>query len=416
MEQNASTDRRHDVPASVDPTSPPHRLDRWLDSPPDKYFDELIKLASTSTNALAGQVWGLKETGRLVKVSSTDPVAFAQFDQPEIVNDHKNLISKALFEGQLTSNRYLQREGLTDVERTLVLAPFSLEQESIGVVELILPHEMDDQRLPVVNELLAHVSGYLFKRSQLQSASPENAAENRPVAQPQNAAADLPLVRETDQSVSTDPAGPVQARTRSDEIAANQRLSAVSLEHFVWQLHRHADLKYVSATAVNETRRLLECDRVCLAVRRGNATDVIAISGQDSIAKKSNTVHVIQEMAERAITAGRLIQFDGNEKSANRTDASLLAYLGETGSQRLRVIPLFADEKIDFESESRSPDQAAFAALLSSNSRRARDLILPSFNGFTTHLARDQPRFKPGANFSVADSPSALAAGSNNQN
>ena len=338
--QNAPNGAGDDLPNSVENLDSVQRLDRWLDSPPDKYFDELIKTASEATGALAGQVWGLKETGRLVKVSSTNPAIFEHLDQPEILDNHRNLISKALFEGQLTSNRYLHRDGLANVERTLVLAPFNLEQESIGVVELILPRDMDDQRLPVVNELLAHVSGYLSKRAQLRPAPPADKAENQPAARTD--AADLPRVRGINRSQSAGPDSPEQARAQSGDERNNQSLSAHELEHFIWQLHQHFELKYVASTAVNETRRLLECDRVCLVVRRANSTEVIAISGQDTIARKSNTVRVIREMAKQVITSGQLIQFEGDESSSNRPDASLLAYLGETGARRLQVIPLFA--------------------------------------------------------------------------
>ncbi len=360
--QNAPNGAGDDLPNSVENLDSVQRLDRWLDSPPDKYFDELIKTASVATGALAGQVWGLKETGRLVKVSSTNPAIFEHLDQPEILDNHRNLISKVLFEGQLTSNRYLHRDGLANVERTLVLAPFNLEQESIGVVELILPRDMDDQRLPVVNELLAHVSGYLSKRAQLQPAPPADEAENQPAAR--TGAADVPPVSQTDQSMSADLDLPVQASGRSGHAQQHQRLSAQQVEHFVWQLHQHVDVKYVASTAVNETRRLLECDRVCLAVRRANSTEVIAISGQDTIARKSNTIRVIREIAEQVITSGQLVQFDGDETFSQRDGGSLLAYLGETQARRLQVFPLFACGEIDFETDRSNTEQVAFAALV----------------------------------------------------
>lgn len=385
---NASADHPIDLSVSADQADSVQRLDRWLDSPPDKYFDELLKAAAVATDAVAGQVWGLNETGRLIKVSAINPVTFQQLDQPDIVDDHKNLISKALFEGQLTSNSYRQRQGPTDVQRTLVLAPFHLEQESIGVVELILPQEIDDQRLPVVNELLAHISGYLTRRTQIQSATQSAESSKTERSKTLESAADLPNASKADQSISPDPATPTGISDGLDKASTTSQLSAEDVEYFILQLHQNVDLKYVSSAAVNEIRRLLNCDRVCMAVHRRTTTEIVAISGQDAIVNNSNTVRALREMSQQTIASGQVIRFDFDDNTIGQSDSSLVAYLGETGALRLRVIPLFAPEKIDFEAAAETVERIALAALCVEQFVEGRGLDTSDLQRLLPHIAQ----------------------------
>ena len=49
-------------------------------------------------------------------------------------------------------------------------------------------------------------------------------------------------------------------------------------------------MRETAYTIVNEGRRLIGCDRVSVAIKRGRTCKVEAISGQDTIESRSNVV------------------------------------------------------------------------------------------------------------------------------
>src|SRR5690606_17228017 len=75
-------------------------------------------------------------------------------------------------------------------------------------------------------------------------------------------------------------------------------LQQVSTRQEMWQqsdqfarlVHDNLDIRDTAYTIANEGRRLIECDRVSVAMLRGGKAKVIAISGQDSIENRSNIV------------------------------------------------------------------------------------------------------------------------------
>ena len=65
------------------------------------------------------------------------------------------------------------------------------------------------------------------------------------------------------------------------------------LEDFTRTVHASLNPRETAYTIVNEGRRLIECDRVTVAIRRGKKCRIEAISGQDLFDKRSNTVRLL---------------------------------------------------------------------------------------------------------------------------
>jgi hypothetical protein len=132
----------------------------------------------------------------------------------------------------------------------------------------------------------------------------------------------------------------------------------VQLETFARQIHGSLNPVECSYLIANEGRRLVECDRVSIGIRYGRRkVTVEAISGADVVEKRSNLVQLMRKLFEAVIKWGEKLVFTGTKDDTLPPDvyAALDAYLAESNSKLLVVLPL-KDER---ESESKKPARSA---------------------------------------------------------
>jgi hypothetical protein len=129
------------------------------------------------------------------------------------------------------------------------------------------------------------------------------------------------------------------------------------LEAFARQVHTSLHPVEVAYTVANEGRRLVECDRVTVAVRYGSKARIEAVSGADVVETRSNLVRLMRTLCERVLTWGEKLVFNGTRDDSlpPKVLAALDAYLAESNSKLLVVQPL-RDER---EKESKKPPRAA---------------------------------------------------------
>jgi hypothetical protein len=113
------------------------------------------------------------------------------------------------------------------------------------------------------------------------------------------------------------------------------------LEAFARQIHGSLNPIEVAYVVANEGRRLVECDRVSVAVRYGKRTVMEAISGADVVEKRSNLVQLMRKLCDRVIAWGEKLVFTGTKDDSLPPDvlAALDAYLAESPSKMLVVLP-----------------------------------------------------------------------------
>ncbi|HZY88892.1 MAG TPA: hypothetical protein VFE78_28970, partial [Gemmataceae bacterium] len=122
----------------------------------------------------------------------------------------------------------------------------------------------------------------------------------------------------------------------------------------------------VAYLVANEGRRLIECDRVSVAVRRGGQKATIeAVSGADVVEKRSNLVQLMRKLSERVIEWGEKLVFKGakDDSLPPKVLDALDAYLAESPSKLLVVEPLH-DEREDKDKEKGKHRRPARAALV----------------------------------------------------
>jgi len=129
------------------------------------------------------------------------------------------------------------------------------------------------------------------------------------------------------------------------------------LEDFARRIHASLNPREVAYLVVNDARRLIQCDRVSVATRLGQATQVQAISGADVVEKRSNLVQTMRALFDQVLTWGERLVYNGvrDDTLPPKVLEALDHYLAESNSKLLIVQPM-RDER---ESASTKPCRSA---------------------------------------------------------
>ncbi len=140
------------------------------------------------------------------------------------------------------------------------------------------------------------------------------------------------------------------------QLAGQQQVWS-QLEAFARQVHNSLNPTEVAYLVANEGRRLIECDRVSVAVRHSSKARIEAVSGADVVETRSNLVRLMRTLCERVLSWGEKLVFNGTRDDSlpPKVLAALDAYLAESNSKLLVVQPL-KDER---EKESKRPARSA---------------------------------------------------------
>jgi hypothetical protein len=129
----------------------------------------------------------------------------------------------------------------------------------------------------------------------------------------------------------------------------------VQLETFVRQIHGTLNPTEAAYLIVNEGRRMLEADRVSVAIRQPSTT-VVAISGADVVEKRSNLVQLMKALFDSIIEWGEKLVFTGvkDDSLPPKVYKALDEYLSESNCKLLVVQPLFDERDTKNKAKARS--------------------------------------------------------------
>ena len=114
------------------------------------------------------------------------------------------------------------------------------------------------------------------------------------------------------------------------------------LNQYTESVHRGLDSKTVAYTLVNEGRRLIECDRVSLAVKVGRAWRIKAVSGQDSFDKRSNLIRLLNNLATKVASMDEPLWYTGDAQDlAPQVETAIHEYVDESHSKLVAVVPMY---------------------------------------------------------------------------
>lgn len=142
-----------------------------------------------------------------------------------------------------------------------------------------------------------------------------------------------------------------QVARYADEYYKNRQLKNFSdrqslwtqLEDFTRSIHKTLDLKETVYTVANESRRLIECDRVSVAICRGRKARIEAVSGQDIVDKRSETVKLLGDLATAVVSVNEPIFYNGDSSHlAPQVESVLEEYVDASHTKTIAVYPLVA--------------------------------------------------------------------------
>ena len=139
-------------------------------------------------------------------------------------------------------------------------------------------------------------------------------------------------------------AGLAAGYTRNHQLRqmVSQEQVWLQLEAFAQKIHASLNPTEVAYLVANEGRRLVEADRVSVALRQGKTAQVQAISGADVVEKRSNLVQLMRTLFEKVMDWGDKLVYTGTKDEGLPPGvlSALDAYLSESNSKLLVVLPL----------------------------------------------------------------------------
>ncbi len=131
------------------------------------------------------------------------------------------------------------------------------------------------------------------------------------------------------------------------------------LEEFTRVAHATLDPRLTAYTIANEGRRLIECDRVSVAIRKGRKCQVEAVSGQDLFDKRSNLIRLLGRLSQAVVASGEPMWYTGDTSDmAPQVEEAVQEYVDESHSKTVAVLPLKRPEISKDEQDPDKPEDA----------------------------------------------------------
>ena len=297
-------------------------LERLIAShpPPEDFFRRFLEVAVGRLGASGGEAWGLSKQGLLALIGRVGEADASPGDAPGARRRLQRLL-QILHSGQPGIHDEAQGGDHTNIaEQMSLLSPLVHGGNCIGVVEVFLPAgasvESAQSQLEVLCEMTGHASRYV-------------------------------------------------ASLHADEPATEQLEFLRRLEQFALRLHGQSTSQDVARTAATEARLLLGCDRVGVAVRQGKQAEMLAVSGQERIVRRSNLIRAMSRVASQVLASGRPIRYAGSlEGLPPQVETPLVEYLAESGARSLSCVALSQPKLPTGDDSAPAPQLAAIGVLL----------------------------------------------------
>jgi multidrug efflux pump subunit AcrA (membrane-fusion protein) len=112
------------------------------------------------------------------------------------------------------------------------------------------------------------------------------------------------------------------------------------LEGLLTAINHGLDLRQTAYAIVNEGRRLIGCDRLTLAVCYGNYCRIEAVSGLDTLDRRASELQGLARVATAVVRTGEPIWSDGSEDFPPQIQVPLQAYIDRAHTRLVGVLPL----------------------------------------------------------------------------
>ncbi len=267
---------------------------------PKEYYDQFLNRVVQALAAVGGAVWTLGENGALELQYQINLQQTGLADDVEGQQQHRRLLHHVMNGGEGRIMPPNAGSGDADdaantTDFLLVLGPLHSGQEVQGIVEIF----------------------------------------QRPGGQPNTQRGYLKFLLRMCELAND------YLKTRKLQHLGDRQALWGQLEAFTRAVHSSLDPRETAYTLANEGRRLIQCDRVSVAIRHGRKCRVEAISGQDTFDKRSNVVVLLNRLATAVAKTGDTMWYTGDTSDlAPQVEFALEEYLDEAHSKTVAVLPL----------------------------------------------------------------------------
>ena len=277
----------------------------------EEFFEGFLTRSTSALASIGGAIWMPDDQRQLRLRYQINLKQTGLAERPAAQTQHHRLLQRVLAKGESTliapqsgaieSNSGAATEEANPAEAAnptdflLVLAPLMIDQKPVGLIEI-------------------------FQRS----ATGPNTQQG--------------YLRFLNQMGETGSRYLANHRIRS--FAAQQQMWH-QLEQFIRSIHQGLDSKKTVYTLANESRRLIDCDRVSVALGTGRNCRVQAVSGLDSIERRAGQVKQLNLLAAAVIKTGQPLWYnDQHDALPPQLETKLQRYVDQSHTKMLAVIPL----------------------------------------------------------------------------
>lgn len=266
--------------------------------PPSEFYQGFTTRCVSALSSIGGAIW-LKERNQL---NLEQQINLAQTGLPVDgpgAYQHDRLLKQVFQDGQptlvLPSTVNSSDDSGNPTPLLLILAPIMYEGHAVGLIEIF-------QR-PVTGPVTQR--GYL--RFLVQMA---------------------------------EMAGQYHKNRRLRELDEQQDLWG-RLDQFLQCLHESLDTQRTAYNLANDGRRLIDCDRVSVALAEGTRLKIIATSGLDRVHRRADQVRLMERLTTVVCRAKQPLFYVGpTDDLPPQIEESLEAYLDIAHSKAVAVVPL----------------------------------------------------------------------------
>lgn len=148
----------------------------------------------------------------------------------------------------------------------------------------------------------------------------------------------------------------VRRAIESDGVAASRLISASSqpsinnddsktVSEFVQSLHQSLDLKEAAVLAANSARQFCGSQRVSIAVQRGAALKLVAVSGSDKVSHRSEEVRLLSTLAQAVFRSGASLRWSSGDDERESLLRRLIADYVQTSHARSVMMEILIQQE-----------------------------------------------------------------------
>ena len=288
---------------------------------PGQFYGEFLNRVVSALAAIGGVIWTTGENGQLALQYQLNLQQTGLLEDEEKQKSHSRLLYKLLNNPDVVGGNgvlvpphsgFGDDEAANPTEFLLVFGPLRTDLEMVGLVEIF-------QRAEAAPQVQQGYLRFLVQMCEL--------------------------------------AGDFLKSHQLRHFSDRQVLWA-RLEDFTRSVHSSLEPIETAYTIANEARRLIECDRVSVAIRKGNRCTIEAISGQDVFDKRSNTVRLLGRLASAVVATGEPVWYAGDTRDlAPQVEDAVQEYVDDAHSKMIAVLPL-GRPKPDQDADEQEKDDA----------------------------------------------------------